>query len=569
MAPSGVLTAPRTPRAHALALTEVMNREPSLPRTSDFSSVGMDPLLRANIDTMIGSVDNLLHVGDLPEVPMTRSTNLDDPMPASPSPFQPGFSAPRIPGCFPASPPPASGGPAWPASSTGTGTCRMLEKILQGLENDELTVKDALGTLEDQLRSPPNFVTGALGTEDQLHAHSFVSGRNLASLSSTSGAHALKSPTASPPFMKQAWPSSPGALPPKLVAANHSDLDLSGTHVPFKGSHSCDRCTVLNLQVRALAQSLAGFTARTFNWSSDFSSQQRRDLTELALEYIRPCAHIDENLSNVCQDLERAKMLSSDSPVHAPSASKSKTQATFKAEPSSDTETKHRRVGVRIQGAEQIKEDISGRHQLGDKQASSNARSPPSGAKGFADSMSQYGKSVHNAKHLRDAGPGVKAQEARVNQEDPARPKFLFEDSDPALATLLAHATAEGEEEEDWYDEDGEEEWIDEREEEWADDTIASPTADLSKADVKRLPQTTAPIVQPQTSFHLDFEIEHHNLSGEYVKTRAVVNERTVYRRKDRGSPFFLVWQGTTWAVTDTPDASAAILAYVNLPPGS
>ncbi|CAE7250798.1 unnamed protein product [Symbiodinium natans] len=67
----------------------------------------------------------------------------------------------------------------------------------------------------------------------------------------------------------------------------------------------CSRCPVLNLQVRALSQSLAGLGAKTFNWSSGLSKLQRRDLAEVVLEYCRPCAHLDPTLEDLCIDLEQ------------------------------------------------------------------------------------------------------------------------------------------------------------------------------------------------------------------------------------------------------------------------
>eukprot|EP00913_Durusdinium_trenchii_P027635 g25917.t1 len=66
----------------------------------------------------------------------------------------------------------------------------------------------------------------------------------------------------------------------------------------------CSRCHVLNMQVRALAQSLAGLGAKAFNWSMGLSKLQRRDLAEAVLEYCRPCAHLDTTLEGLCIDLE-------------------------------------------------------------------------------------------------------------------------------------------------------------------------------------------------------------------------------------------------------------------------
>lgn len=89
------------------------------------------------------------------------------------------------------------------------------------------------------------------------------------------------------------------SLPPK------SEKVLSG-HPPEAGpvTSMCSRCHVLNMQVRALAQSLAGLGAKAFNWSTGVGKLQRRDLAEVVLEYCRPCAHLDSTLEGLCIDLE-------------------------------------------------------------------------------------------------------------------------------------------------------------------------------------------------------------------------------------------------------------------------
>jgi hypothetical protein len=55
----------------------------------------------------------------------------------------------------------------------------------------------------------------------------------------------------------------------------------------------------MGLQVRALAQSLAGLGARVFNWSVGLNVAQRRDLSMLIMDYARPCSHIDESVENL------------------------------------------------------------------------------------------------------------------------------------------------------------------------------------------------------------------------------------------------------------------------------
>lgn len=69
----------------------------------------------------------------------------------------------------------------------------------------------------------------------------------------------------------------------------------------------CARCTALSMQVRALSQALAGLGARAFNWSAGMGKVQRRDLSELVLAYLRPCAHLDAGIDDICAELERIR----------------------------------------------------------------------------------------------------------------------------------------------------------------------------------------------------------------------------------------------------------------------
>ena len=67
----------------------------------------------------------------------------------------------------------------------------------------------------------------------------------------------------------------------------------------------CRHCGVLGLQVRALAQSLAGLAARVIQWSASLSHRKQLDLIDLALCYIRPLEHLDERLEALCLELAR------------------------------------------------------------------------------------------------------------------------------------------------------------------------------------------------------------------------------------------------------------------------
>jgi len=322
-------TPPRTPRtqirpqAHALALAEALRAPQRGP--ADAERVGFDPLLRAQLATMGESVEGLLRRCDEPRFKPTGLESPRAPARLGEGEHHPSHhpnSAPLLPigngpahrqrssllaalsgsGSGPGCPVQQSyleahipmGAPGVPRlrspdAATGSRSppdTRLLERLLRGLESEELTVNDALNTLDGELRSPeaPMSCTGFAG-----------SGRNspeapLSPLRGGAGGFA------------GSGQASPGAHP---LAANSRAWDSppQGTNL----QSSCSRCSVLSLQVRALAQSLAGFSARAFNWSVGLSASQRRALAELALEYMKPCAHIDAHLSGLCAELEKAR----------------------------------------------------------------------------------------------------------------------------------------------------------------------------------------------------------------------------------------------------------------------
>eukprot|EP00927_Polykrikos_kofoidii_P081340 TRINITY_DN7861_c0_g1_i1.p1 TRINITY_DN7861_c0_g1~~TRINITY_DN7861_c0_g1_i1.p1 ORF type:complete len:835 (+),score=154.20 TRINITY_DN7861_c0_g1_i1:71-2575(+) len=101
--------------------------------------------------------------------------------------------------------------------------------------------------------------------------------------------------TAADPFKPTV---SLSAVPPPAKSS------LAEVEVPSNG---CWRCGVLAVQARALSQALAGLGARCYNWSCGLSSGETRprELAGTILEYVRPCAHLDASLRELCADLER------------------------------------------------------------------------------------------------------------------------------------------------------------------------------------------------------------------------------------------------------------------------
>lgn len=90
-----------------------------------------------------------------------------------------------------------------------------------------------------------------------------------------------------------------------LLPQNGGDAAAGGAASALGGAAGCTRCSILHVQVRALAQSLAGLGAHVYNWSAGLSMWQRRALAELILDFTRPCMHLDPRLLDLCIELER------------------------------------------------------------------------------------------------------------------------------------------------------------------------------------------------------------------------------------------------------------------------
>lgn len=227
MRPSA-LQAPVAPRAHALSLAESL-RGPRAVRP-DARRVGLDPLLRSQLNTMGASIDGLLRRDDRIE-PLYDAPRHEARLADTDRQLQLLYGPQR-----------RVAEPAY--------TDPLVGPVLEDLRDEDFSPSRAVDLLESELRSP---------------------------------AVRLQSPGES------------GAL--GFQGA------LRGDSTPSRSVRECERCSVMGVQVRALAQSLAGLGARIFNWSSDMQAVRRKDLAEVVLGYAQPCAHIDEAIQNLCDEL--------------------------------------------------------------------------------------------------------------------------------------------------------------------------------------------------------------------------------------------------------------------------
>eukprot|EP00929_Paragymnodinium_shiwhaense_P091672 TRINITY_DN51572_c0_g1_i1.p1 TRINITY_DN51572_c0_g1~~TRINITY_DN51572_c0_g1_i1.p1 ORF type:complete len:732 (-),score=162.96 TRINITY_DN51572_c0_g1_i1:76-2271(-) len=86
-------------------------------------------------------------------------------------------------------------------------------------------------------------------------------------------------------------PEAPNSVPPPQPCAGAA-------------AESCSRCPVLEQQVLALAQSLAGLSASVMNAALAQGPQQGAAAAETVLAYLQPCAHLDGALADLCTALK-------------------------------------------------------------------------------------------------------------------------------------------------------------------------------------------------------------------------------------------------------------------------
>jgi len=157
----------------------------------------------------------------------------------------------------------------------------LLERLLKGLENKEMSVGDALGALESKLQradAAGRAESGSSAADSRRDMDSMAGRWAPETLQDISGG--MDGPTS--------------GRQPSAAAGSASQ-------------RASEQCAALSLQVKALAQSLAGIGARAFQWASALSVPLQRELASLVLEYTRPCAHIEASLQDLCEELECVK----------------------------------------------------------------------------------------------------------------------------------------------------------------------------------------------------------------------------------------------------------------------
>eukprot|EP00747_Dinoflagellata_sp_TGD_P211869 gnl/TRDRNA2_/TRDRNA2_85040_c0_seq3.p1 gnl/TRDRNA2_/TRDRNA2_85040_c0~~gnl/TRDRNA2_/TRDRNA2_85040_c0_seq3.p1 ORF type:complete len:398 (+),score=43.30 gnl/TRDRNA2_/TRDRNA2_85040_c0_seq3:70-1263(+) len=201
--------------------------------------VGHDPDLRAHISSMIGSVDDLLLRSPGPD--------REDPAPLL------GQAV------FQKSPPPLV-----PHSP-------LMQHLLRGLEESSVSLPEAVGVLESEVTRPAGLmVAQQTGGRDSSSAH----GRLESLLQRMREQHN-----------------------PENAAAVTGGRKLP----PSRSKHQ--ECADLSAHVGVLAQSLAGLAARALHWSEGLDLALRQELADLVLEYLWPCAHLDDHIKSICMYL--------------------------------------------------------------------------------------------------------------------------------------------------------------------------------------------------------------------------------------------------------------------------
>ena len=68
-------------------------------------------------------------------------------------------------------------------------------------------------------------------------------------------------------------------------------------------NHRCGQCGVLGLQIRALCQSLSGLGASIVKWSSRLVEARQNEVANLVLDYVQPLKHLDARLEALSAEL--------------------------------------------------------------------------------------------------------------------------------------------------------------------------------------------------------------------------------------------------------------------------
>jgi len=204
--------------------------------------------------------------------------------------------SPRVPSA-PALPLRQQSSPAQP-SQWAAPKEELLQDLLHGLEEDSLTVADVLDTLETELR-----------TSDR--------GQDVATapITKSSTPRSQASLQRSGSYGQSPWIQSRGQLQREpwtqdetcrhdARAQEQTSLSCVRPSMPSL-PRRCEKCPVLDQQVHALAQSLAGL-----GWSLArclLLSSEPQELMDLTLRYLAPCKHVDDRIADACASLSSAK----------------------------------------------------------------------------------------------------------------------------------------------------------------------------------------------------------------------------------------------------------------------
>lgn len=246
---------------------------------------GGDDTVKSSVTSMVDSVGQLLQRGSALNAPAPPSALLAPPAPPKPPPATEAsgyWTRVRA-----VSPPPApsivrqardaellapqslspwvlpeKAGNGGNAGALPEHEAQLLGRLLQGLQESSLSVHDVMGVMELDLRRP--------GYGDSL-------AQTMASAADA--------------------PADATAATPSIVAVAPGEVDTS-----------CARCRVLERQIKALSQALAGLGARVFNWTvqATLPENQKAFLWDMTQQYLQPCAHLDGRLAETCASLGAA-----------------------------------------------------------------------------------------------------------------------------------------------------------------------------------------------------------------------------------------------------------------------
>eukprot|EP00933_Yihiella_yeosuensis_P039967 TRINITY_DN3416_c6_g1_i1.p1 TRINITY_DN3416_c6_g1~~TRINITY_DN3416_c6_g1_i1.p1 ORF type:complete len:426 (-),score=78.31 TRINITY_DN3416_c6_g1_i1:57-1334(-) len=143
----------------------------------------------------------------------------------------------------------------------------LMGRLLQGLEESRLSVRDVVGVLESSVRSV--------------------------------------NPSLDAKIPKASWSSRTPRTGVEFVASAAKQKAEKEEDPLARIKGECPRCRALERQLQAVSQSLAGLSARLFNWSNSPAVRlsEQLGLWEMTLQYLQPCAHIDFQIAETCARL--------------------------------------------------------------------------------------------------------------------------------------------------------------------------------------------------------------------------------------------------------------------------